>query len=459
MGGLVQVWFYTIQNDNYSVYNHEGLVAQAGADNEFGFASNEVNDNDGFAIRRAQLRFTMDIHENVRAYIMLDPASEADSFPGLPTNQSSLGTGVVNINNGFQTVIQGDDGELFIEVQDAGAVRNDAVRTGDGTANRTVHEAWIQYHGIVPHHDFRVGQMLPHLGEEGIRDDAELDFVERSMIGQTAHNYDLGLEAHGTWFDDRLQYWISVFDGAGTAFQSRANRADDNDDFDVVAAVMGRPVWKDETWGSLELGYSIRWGQGGEASSHTPGQTPLDGLNRRRTNHVMHNAYVHYLAGGPVRGLWLRGEYQQYRDRFAPNEVITGLANVTSDPAEFTIRGWYGALGYRMSDSIFGESLRGSNKVLLKSLLEPMEFAFRYEVMQNLFYHDLQHPTRRLDAYQTQVVTAGINYYIRGHNAKLQFNYNWVDEESHIRNTGGDFPRAVRDVKNDNFVVNFQVAW
>jgi hypothetical protein len=75
--------------------------------------------------------------------------------------------------------------------------------------------------------------------------------------------------------------------------------------------------------------------------------------------------------------------------------------------------------------------------------------------MQNLFFHDLVAPQRRLDVFRTTAVTAGLNYFIKGHYAKIQVNYNWAAEEAPaIAGT-----RDVRNVRNDNLLVNFQVSW
>jgi len=75
--------------------------------------------------------------------------------------------------------------------------------------------------------------------------------------------------------------------------------------------------------------------------------------------------------------------------------------------------------------------------------------------MQNLFYADLVYPLRRQDVFSTNVYTAGHNYYIKGNNAKVQVNYNWVLED-HDDSHGA---RQVRGVRNDNLMVNFQVSW
>ena len=49
--------------------------------------SNSLVDNDSVRVRRAELRFNLDLTENITAFISLDFAREATSFPSFPTNQ------------------------------------------------------------------------------------------------------------------------------------------------------------------------------------------------------------------------------------------------------------------------------------------------------------------------------------------------------------------------------------
>lgn len=436
MGGLVQVWYYSIQNDNRSWFDADSPSAFGPDGSNVG--SNEVADNDSFRIRRAEIKFTMDIHENVRAVVMIDPAREATSFPTLPSNQ---GHGIAGDGVAFHNVGYDASGNQI------GHVRNESVRHGSGEANRLLQDAYINFHGILPHHDVSIGQMKRRLGEEGWRDSMELDFVERAMITQIAEMRDIGLQVHGSWLDDRLQYWLGVFNGAGTAFQPRQNRADDNDQKDLLGSLLVRPLWKDETWGSLELGASYLWGITGESAGDDPVLNSVDGLNRERTHRYMTYAWASYMPGGPVRGWWLRGEWGRYRDRFAPSQVVSGIGfGGVRNPECFDIQGWYFSTGYKLADSIWADSV---NK-----WVKPMEFTFRYEVMQNLFFQDLAQPAHHTDVFNTRVFTAGVNYYIVGNNAKLQVTYNWVGEE-----TPDEGFRQLREVRNDNLLVNFQVGW
>ncbi|MCK6473926.1 MAG: OprO/OprP family phosphate-selective porin [Planctomycetes bacterium] len=446
IGGLVQVWYYTIQNDNLGLFDDITPGENGGGD------SNETKDNDGFRIRRTELKFTIDIHENVTVVVMIDPARETG---GAPSFSSNLGTNLRG-RTGDQTSFNSN-----------GTMANSSFQTGAGSSQpKLLQDAYVHFHGFVPHHDFQIGQFKPQVGEEGIRSSSALDFVERSMLGQLGDKRDLGMTAHGTWWSDRFQYWLGLWNSAGNFHGSggdQQNRTDDNDALDFAARILLRPLWKDETWGSIELGASTQFGEHGEAGDQRAlgegdlgdDTTTVDGLNRRRTWAMRHGAWLHYFPGGPVKGWWLKGEWAWMKDRNIP-EAVRGFEDgfqggsdfLQSAPNPFSVQGFYFATGYKISDSIWSDKVPGWFK--------PFEFAFRYDYFQNITVGDLVRPEERTDVFATTVYTAGINYYIKGNNAKIQMNYNWSDEPQDDNNTPA---RHLREVRNDSFVVNFQVAW
>jgi phosphate-selective porin len=84
--------------------------------------------------------------------------------------------------------------------------------------------------------------------------------------------------------------------------------------------------------------------------------------------------------------------------------------------------------------------------------LNKMEFAFRYEVYQNITTENLARPDRNSDQFKTEAYTAGLNYYIKNQYAKIQANYIFVDDpqsKSH----------GLREVKNNVFALCFQVGF
>jgi len=412
VGGLVQVWYYSIQNDNLGYFGNRAGAALTGD-------TNEAKDNDSFALRRVRLNFTMDVHENVTGYVQLDLAN---AFGGRPSFGSNLGL----TTRGATTL---------------------AADTNGNAGTNILMDAWINYHGVIPHHDFTIGQFCPMVGLDGPRAPALYDFAEVAIIDQITGDRDVGIQAHGTWLDDRLQYWLGAFNTPSSFLgdTTNRNRVDNNDEKSFVVSVMGRPVWKDEKWGSLELSFSAQFNKTGESGPGT------DGLGIPVTDNIRYYAYGIYAPGGPVKGWWMKGEYAWIRGRVASNTWLpSGTVSNTlqTRPRAFDTTGWYVSTGYKISDSIFANDVPGWFK--------PFEFLFRYDTYGNIQAADLvpSFANLRHDVFKSSIYTAGINYYIKGHNAKIQVDYNWA-----LEGGAGDGIRHTREVRNDNLMVNFQVAW
>jgi len=447
IGGLTQIWFYAFQKDNRGLFDK----ADAGASIP---DTNEGQQNSSFRVRRTEIKFTMDIHENVTGVVMIDPAREATSFPTVTDNQATT-------NSIFKTLNQVSpefDSANGPGLGSTASIGN--LQTGAGAVPRLLQDAYINYHGVIPHHDFQVGQYKAWIGEEGIRSSAQLDFAERSFLGQHVDNIgrDLGMTAHGTWWEDRFQYWVGVFDGAGNYFGTAGqlqNRADDNNEKDINWRAMVRPVWKQELWGSLEIGGSGREGRHGSnlLAGRDPIASPINGLNREKTWASWYDAWLYYAPGGPVRGLWIRGEWAWIKDRNAPGTVVDLDGNGASSAAGFqqtnakpmSVWGAYGAIGYKISDSCWCDCGH--------DWLKNFEFLARIDTFQNVWTANAADPTVT-DAFRTIVYTGGVNYYIKGHDAKIQANFNA------LRNPEGTAAHHFHQgLSNDSFVMNFQVAF
>ena len=448
LSGMVQVWYMAIENDNIGFFGDRQGSAASGVIGDV----NEHRDNDTFSVRRAEIKFTMDLHEHIQAVVMFDPSRPVS---GRPSPNAPVGLWATGAQT---TTLEG------------GALEEPGFAAG----LRMFQDAYIKYQGYVPYHDFTIGQFKPFIGEEGIRASSQLDFCERSMLGQLGDRRDLGLTVHGTWWDERFQYWLGVFNAAGDFFQTRAeqqNRPDDNDEKDLTWRLLLRPVWKQKSWGNLELGVSGQHGLHGEAGNPRvstalgAGVLNVDGLNKRRTYANRWYAWMSYLPSGPAKGLWVRGEWAWIKDRAEPGSVsgfdATGFATNTASayraPNPFDVSGFYVAAGYKISESNWKDEAPG--------WIKPFEFAVRYEQFENILATDLVAPDQRTDTFASDVWTFGFNYYINGHHAKIQVNYHIVDdpdEGSTVNRTlavPANRPRHFRGVDNNSLVVSFQVAW
>ncbi|MGD0089731.1 MAG: hypothetical protein ABSE73_07410 [Planctomycetota bacterium] len=465
MGGLMQCWYYNFQQDSKALFNDPTINTVTD--------TNEASDISSFRIRRMELMFQMDIHENVTAYVKIDPAKEANSFPTIVDNQINNGPVLKTINN------IGPEYQSFVGAKDLGGFGSTSVVSkvqsgGTFSVPNLLENAYIVYHGVIPHHEFAIGQFQPKTGESAVRDNGELDFVERSLVGLVQARYDGGAYVKGTWVDDRVQYWFSCMNDPGNFWQTAgnsANRTSDHNNKDWGARLLVRPVWKYENWGSLELGGGTLAGVHGTTGDPTPVTGPENGVDRTKTNAFDDFAWLYYHPGNVVSGLWLRGEWAAIRDRMPPNSVVdlqssgnilkvaqaapVGSTAATSatlgslftqeNAKPITTTGFEADIGYKLSESTWKDSI--------PCWFKPFEFVGRYSEFQNVLVADAVDPTHT-DIYRTKLATAGINYYIKGHSAKIQAEYDWV-----FNPTLSDPNASFHGVRNDCFSLNFQVEW
>jgi hypothetical protein len=78
--------------------------------------------------------------------------------------------------------------------------------------------------------------------------------------------------------------------------------------------------------------------------------------------------------------------------------------------------------------------------------------ALRYDYYQNVQVANQAAPGNT-DLFATRTVTAGVNYYIKGNNAKVQFNYNWTMNPDNETTNG---VKVFHQVRNDSLMLGFQ---
>jgi len=460
--GLTQVWYESFQNDRKGVFRGAPVFTVAGGKPVFSAEDNSGNDIDTFRIRRTELRFKVDINDKLGAYVMIDPAREANTlYSPLPTL----------LRHNIKTTISND-------------FRNGTVSSFHPSL---LQDAWVVVHDFdngffddqkaVSHNTFAIGQFKPPAGEEASRDSGSLDFVERSMVTGINNVRDLGAALYGKFFDDRLKYQLGFFNGpAGTVLTDpevveAGNRPDDNNAKDFAWRIQGRPWSIDEKdlkfkYG-LELGYFRTDGvHGGAGQDFDPNFGVLNKLDRRNTHISRQGAWLYLKPNGEVRGLWIRGEYGRLHDVFGGDSKTTplGIGSVDlqntnfrgtsffsqANPNPVTVDGWFASIGYRLIESRFFEELDKKHGRLGKEL-NKLEFAFRGEAYQNVASENLARPDRNTDLFYTKVYTTGVNYTL---NAATRFQANYIfvnDPSSHSHGLG--------EVKNNVFVLNFQLSF
>lgn len=435
MGGMLQVWYYAFERDNRGLFDNPG----AGIVDH-----NQAVDISSFQIRRAELNMAMDIHENFTAYMMVDFARESDAFGGsFPQLAGS--------NQGF--VKAGLDNKIGAPA---------------GSVPRILQDAVINMHGIIPHHDITVGQFLPYFSSEDFNPNGWLDFVERSWIGNF-YPRDIGACLHGSWWGDggggpycgagnsgRFQYWLTAFNGATTYLDAGTqNHSDDNNSKDFLATAMVHPLW-DDCWGHLELGGSWGFGKHGnrdlnhaiEDINNNAANGPFLNGKFPSTGH-RYSGWIDYKPGGGAKGLWVKGEYGHMKDRTENVNSTTGLF----DPAgngppvfyePFPVQGYYAAIGYNFGKSAMADCIPCWTK--------GFEPCFRFQRYDQTWVQDPARIEQTLRFATTQY-TFGLNYFIKGHNCKVQANYDLVKDPR------GDSFYRFHHVRNDFFSMNFQVMW
>lgn len=181
------------------------------------FASGDKAFRDTFRLRRAQLRFTGDINENIRWVVMLDAAK------------------ALAVNNSFAD-INGSQAVIESRVEQASRILQDAYIRLDYTNKARV----------------EMGQFKVPISLEMNQQAASLDTVERALFISDSRGIgvarDLGVMVHGRVLP-QLDYQFGAFNGSGES----QNEVDRNQRKAFIGRVTVRPLK------GLQLGASGAW--------------------------------------------------------------------------------------------------------------------------------------------------------------------------------------------------------
>ena len=239
-----------------------------------------------------------------------------------------------------------------------------------------------------------VGQFKLPIGYEGdLVSSGSLQTIERALIfrardfngGGRGDIRDTGLQLRGT-FGGNLDYRVGVFNGLG----ERQNLLSTGNGKAIVARLMYRPRSID----GLSVGVSGAQGNTSVARTTVP---PAVG-NQQRFNRNVYTAFAVYKKDK----ITFQNEYASGHDQNETN----GLIGVAARERKFN--GYYSSLGYLFTPQIEG--------------------VLRYDDFR--FDRSIKNSTVR-------ELTAGVNYYLKGSNAKIQANIVRVEGGKGLTSTNG----------------------
>jgi phosphate-selective porin OprO and OprP len=231
--------------------------------------------------------------------------------------------------------------------------------------------------------NFKFGQFKTPFGYEQLSSDTKLYTIERSLPNdRLTQGRQLGVQAWGNVLDKRLSYAAGIFNGNGAN-----NSGNDNDSFLFAERLSGVP-WRGKLCqkeSNIELGLNgylsddkSVGGLGDFGFDSTPTTAGNDGIFAGYRRGAGADAQFH---AGPFD---LAAEYLW--TRFEPQNRLPATA--------VEAQGWY---------------LQGAYSIIPK-----LQAVVKFETL------DL---ARNLDGDSTDIWTFGLNYYLKGHDVKLQLNY------------------------------------
>lgn len=246
---------------------------------------------------------------------------------------------------------------------------------------------WNRY----PAANVRVGQFKTPFGFEQLYRDPLLITIERSLVNdRLTLSRQLGAQVGGDLLDKRLSYSAGVFNGNGAN-----NNFNDDDRFLTAGRLSGIP------WRGKLLGRSASWAVGGDVYQSTDTNVPQGSeLNFDATPSTpdRDNVFSGERRGWGLDSQLLAGPFELWVEYLATRWEPTSRrprATIDSD-------GWYAqASSFVVPDRV--------------------QVVLRYETFD---------PIEDVTGEATDTGTAGVSWYLKGHDLKLLVNYLRVEKEA-----------------------------
>jgi phosphate-selective porin OprO and OprP len=232
--------------------------------------------------------------------------------------------------------------------------------------------------------NLKTGQFKGPFGFEQLYSDPNLLTIERSLPNdRLTLGRQLGAQVSGTLFEKRFSYASGIFNGNGLN-----TTANDNDSFLFAERLNGVP------WKGKILGQESSWGVG--IDGYFSDDKSVSGLidfafDSTPATAVIDGTFAGYRRGAGVDSQLHIGPFDLWAEylwtRFEPQNL-------------FPLRIVEGEGCY----------LQGSYYVLKEKLQTVMKF-------------ETFDPNRKVDGNSTDVWTFGLNYYVKGHDLKVQLDY------------------------------------
>jgi phosphate-selective porin len=242
-----------------------------------------------------------------------------------------------------------------------------------------------------PEANIKIGQFKTPFGYEQLYADPRLFTLERSLVNdRLTVSRQLGVQVGGELFEKRLTYAVGVFNGNGVN-----NNFNDDDRF-LLAGRLSGVLWQGRLGGE-----SASWSLGGNAYSSE--DTNIPQASEFGFDSTPSTADRDNIFAGKRRGTGFDTQLQAGRFDFWAEALRTKWEPISGRPSRsFESDGWYA---------------QGSWYVVKD----------RFQVVLKAESFD---PRSEVDDDDVEIGTAGVNWYLKGHDLKLQMNYLRIQSET-----------------------------